>query len=429
MSDPLSGLSGIAADPLLLSAMAALAEPQFRKGWVDPSKQSVAVLPFQNLSSDGEQEYFADGITEDIITELARYGNLFIASRNSSFHFKGRTGLVQQIGQELGVNYVVEGSVRRAGNKVRITSQLIYTATGGQLWAERFDRDLDDIFAVQDEVVRAIAVHIPGTVERQVLEGARRKLPENLNSYECELRGRWAFNHWSEGVEEAIRWFERAVDADPHYATALARLARCYVYSTLVVDDQSDDARSKSLALIDRAIALDPRNPVVLSNAAAVYLAAGSGHVAREVAARACEMNPNDPSVLNIMALVLTYTGEPEEALHWHARSEKIEHYASDDQRLDILCDTYYTLRQYDKVIQIHRGYRNAPPGIRDVLAAALAQSGHIEDAIRTLKENEDAGYSAADSLRSVHAQMRHCIRSEDRDHWLEGYRKAGLPI
>ena len=424
-----SAFSDIAPDPLLLSAMAAMAESGFRKGWIDPAKQSVAVLPFLNMSGDVEQEYFADGITEDIITELARFSNLFVVSRNSSFHFKGRTGLVQDIGAEIGAKYVVEGSVRKAGNRVRVTAQLVEAAAGGHVWAERFDGDLSDIFAVQDELVRAIAGSIPGAVERQTLETVRRKPPENLNAYECELRGRWAFGHWTEGVDEAVKWFEQAVESDPNYAPALAWLGRCYKYRTLVSGVNIEDVKSTAQSLIDRAVALDARNPTVHACAAGVYIGLGQSQLARRHADRACELNPHDPAALVTKALVLTYGGELEEALVWHAKSEKIEPYAADDQRLDILCDTYYLLGQYEKVIQIHQAYRNAPAGIMDILAAALAQAGRVDEASRALEEMEVKGYSREDSIRSISVQLLHCSRAKDREHWLDGYRKAGLEV
>ena len=419
----------LAPDPLLVSAMAALADPGYRKGWIDPAKQSVAVLPFVNLSGDIEHEYFADGITEDIITELARFSNLFVASRNSSFHFKGRTGLVHQIGTEIGVKFVVEGSVRRSGNRVRVNSQLVETSTGGHLWAERFDRDISDIFTVQDDVVKSIASRIPGALSRQALEGARRKPPESYSAYECELRGRWAFSHWSEGNEEAITWFRRTVEADPEYATGLAWLARCLNYSTLIGKSPPEDAAVEAIALIQKAVSLEDRNPSVHTCAVGIYLGTGNSSLAITHAKRACEMNPNDPDALVTMALVLTYTGSPEEALEWHARSERIEPYAPDDQRLDILCDTYYLLKQYEKVALLHTAYRNAPPALLDILAAAYAQLGRYEKAQETLQRMRESNFTVADSIRSIRVQQLYCSRQEDRDHWLEGYRRAGMDL
>ena len=400
-----------------------------RKGWVDTSRKSVLVLPFVNLSGDAEQDYFTDGITEDILTELARCGSLFVFSRNTSLHYKGHPGAVQQIGQETGADYVVEGVVRRTGKRLRITCHLVETSSARHVWAERFDSEAGAVFALEDAVVRAIAGAIPGAVDRQVLDGTRRKPPQNLTAYECELRGRWAFHHWSEGVAEAITWFERAIAADPHYATALAWLARCLWYSTLVSGPGAEDTTRRARELIDRAVTLETHNASVHANAASIYLASGKARLARMHAERACALNPNDPATLNTMALVLTYAGAPEEALEWHARSERIEPYAADDQRLDILCDTYYVLGQYEKVIDIHERYLHAPGGVKDILAAALAQAGHVERAREVIRAMEASGFSREESVRSIAVQMRHCARAEDRDHWLAGYRKAGLDV
>ena len=402
---------------------------QSRRGWIDPSKKSVVVLPFRNLSGDPEQEFFAEGITEDIIVELARFKTLFVVCKNTAFQFKGRDGVLPKIGEEIGADYVVEGSLRRSANRLRVTAQLVETASGRQIWSARFDRDANDIFAVQDEVVHSIAASIPGTVDRQLLETLRRARPESLAAYECELRGRWAFYHWSEGVDEAIKWFERAVEADPNYADALAWLARTLGYSTLVSGNPRDDARVRAEALIERAVTLDSRSPAVHGNAAGVYLARGKWELARKHALMAYELNPNDPATLNTMALVLTYTGSAEDAVEWHKRSESIEPYAADDQRLDILCDTYYLLGDYEKVIQIHQNYLNAPGGVKDVLAAAMAQAGRIEEAREVIDQMEKSGFTRSDSAKSIALQMLHCSRDQDRDRWLEGYRKAGLDV
>ena len=187
------------------------------------TKHSIAVLPFDNMSNDQEQQYFSDGITEDIITELSRFTSLFVIARNSSFQYRDKATDVRRIGRELGAQYVVEGSIRKTSNRVRVTAQLIEAATGNHLWAERYDRDLDDIFIVQDELVRAISAAIPGRLDRFAVENLRRKAPNNLTAYDCELRGRWAFLHLTEGLSIALDWYDKAVKADPNYAIGACR--------------------------------------------------------------------------------------------------------------------------------------------------------------------------------------------------------------
>jgi adenylate cyclase len=417
------------ADPLMRSAMEALSEPGFRRGWVDPQKQSVAVLPFTNMSGDAEQEYFADGITEDVITELSRFRNLFVISRNSSFHFKGKSPKAQEVGQELAARYVVEGSVRKAGQRVRITAQLVETETGIHLWAERFDRDLSDIFSVQDEVVRAIVSAIPGEVSRQVLEQARRKHPGNLTAYECNLQGRYAFLHWSEGLSSAISWYERAVAADPGYAEAQAGLALMYAYSVYALGEDPELRFREARAHAAKAMASADSNYNIHRNLAQTYHLTGERDLALRHAERAVALNPNDAHVLQIMGEALAYSGRMQEALGWYERSQALEPYAPDDQRLDCICDTYYMLREYEKVVQIHSFYQSIPAFIDFYLAASLAQLGRMDDARKAIDRFYAKRLPKQDSIKLIRAQNLICSRQEDRDHWLDGFRKAGFDV
>src|SRR5712671_301380 len=195
-----------------------------------PDKPSIAVLPFQNMSGDPEQEYFADGMAEDIITALSRFKALFVIARNSSFTYKGKAVDVKQIGRELGVRYVLEGSVRKAANRVRITGQLADTATGAHLWAERFDGGLGDIFELQDQVTESVVGAIAPAVEKAEIDRARCKPTESLDAYTLYLRG--LAKHYQFGNrqahEEALRLFRRAIDLDPDFASAYGRAASCY---------------------------------------------------------------------------------------------------------------------------------------------------------------------------------------------------------
>ena len=188
-----------------------------------PAKPSIVVLPFVNMSGDADQEFFADGLTEDILTELSRFRDLFIISRNSSFKYKGKAVNVQQVAKELGVQYVVEGSVRKVGNRVRVTVQLIDAETDRHVWAERYDRQLDDIFAIQDEVTSAIVSTLPGRVEAATRDRAVHKPTANMAAYECVLAGK-TLHHRSNRADnaEAMRLLERAIELDPKYAHAHA---------------------------------------------------------------------------------------------------------------------------------------------------------------------------------------------------------------
>jgi len=209
-----------------------------------PDKPSIAVLPFTNMSSDPEQEFFSDGISEDIISELSRFHALFIIARNSSFRFRGSDAGIQEIGRQLGVQYVVEGSVRRAGNRVRIIAQLIEAETENQIWAERYDRDLEDIFEVQDEVTRSIVAVLPGRIQEDVVDRAARKPTENMKAYELMLQGKAYRDLLSaEGNAAARRCCQKAIELDPRYARAYMYLSDSYIvdgWLGLAASDEQD---------------------------------------------------------------------------------------------------------------------------------------------------------------------------------------------
>ena len=210
-----------------------------------PDRPSVAILPFTNMSQDVEQEYFADGLTEDLITALAKYRWFFVIARNSSFTYKGRAVSVGQVGRELGVRYVLEGSIRRSGNRLRVTAQLVEAETGHHLWAERYDRDLVDLFALQDEIVGCLVGAIEPGMIRSESQRARRKSPESMDAWDLIFRGMWHFNHWSwENHREARELFRRAVASDPSLAEGHIWLGRCI--NAILYFGWSDDADDRS---------------------------------------------------------------------------------------------------------------------------------------------------------------------------------------
>jgi adenylate cyclase len=392
-----------------------------RSGEADPlpaetasTKHSIAVLPFDNMSGDQEQQYFSDGITEDIITELSRFSSLFVIARNSSFQYRDKATDVRRIGRELGAQYVVEGSIRKTSN---------------HLWAERYDRDLDHIFIVQDELVRAISAAIPGRLDRFAVEHLRRKAPNNLTAYDCELRGRWAFFHLAEGLSSALDWYDKAVKADGNYAMAHAGLGMTCVFGILSLGLPQESTLNRGRKHAQQAVSLDDNNPTVNAYAAYTYHISGDHRLARKYAERAVALNPNDPFALYALGCALSYTGEPEQALEWFARSERLEPYASDDQRLDTLCDCHYMLRNYEKVIEIHETYQNVPAFLYLVLAAAYAQSGQTDQAGAAVKEYERKRPPGHDLKSHITFWMRMCSRQADRNHWLEGFRKSGINV
>jgi adenylate cyclase len=217
-----------------------------------PDRPSIAVLPFENLSGDPEQEYFADGVVEEIITALSRFRQLFVIARNSSFTYKGRAVDVKQVGRELGVRYVLEGSVRKAGNRLRITGQLIDASTGAHLWADRFEGTLEDIFDLQDQITVSVVGAIAPRLEKVEIERAQRKPTESLDAYDYFLRGFAGIHVWTkEGNEKALSLLLRAIELDPSFAAAYGMAARAYAQrkgSGWVVDGPREAAEAERLA-------------------------------------------------------------------------------------------------------------------------------------------------------------------------------------
>ena len=295
-----------------------------------PDKPSIAVLPFDNMSGDPEQEYFSDGITEDIITELSRFRSLFVIARNSSFAYRGQSVNVGRIGQELGVAYLVEGSVRKVGNRVRITAQLVDAASGNHVWAERYDRELEDIFAVQDEVVGAIAGAVPGRLDEVAVERARRKLAENMRAYDYVLRGDWYYGR-DPTDPNALAMYEKAIAADRRCAYAGA--AAYHAYSVWAYGTASADAHPLARSFIERALALDESDPRIHALAADTYITVGEFDLARRHVERAIALNPTDALIMWASTLTLAYLGDHDEALRWHHKAVRVDPHFDDGFR------------------------------------------------------------------------------------------------
>jgi TolB-like protein/Tfp pilus assembly protein PilF len=392
-----------------------------------PDKPSIAVLPFVNLSGDPEQEYFSDGITEDIITELSRFRSLFVIARNSSFHYKGQSPKVQDIGHELGVGYVVEGSVRKAGNRVRITAQLVDAATGNHIWAERYDRELEDIFAVQDEVTRTIVGTLVGRLEDAGAQIARRKPTENMTAYDYVLRGEWHGTH-DFGDPNALAMFEKAIAADPRCARAYAGAAEYHSYSVWAHGIPSEDAYPLSRSFIEQALVLDENDPRIQAWAAETYIEVGEHDLARRHVERAIALNPNDAPIMWGCGLVLAYLGDHNEALQWHQKALRVDPHFADGFR-EPMFDTNYLARRYDEAIALFCGWPSPPWHMYAELAAAYAQLDQMDEAREALERYYRSMPEGIDRTQGLHHHVNMCARQEDRDHWLGGYRKAGLDV
>jgi adenylate cyclase len=282
-----------------------------------PDKPSIAVLPFENMSGDPEQEFFADGMTEDIITGLSRFHSLFVIARNSTFAYKGKSPDVRGVARDLGVRYILEGSVRRAGERIRITGQLVDAATGNHLWAERYDRELEDIFAVQDEVTEAIVAAIApeiGDVER---ERAQRKAPDNLDAWGLYQRGLAAYySSTEEGFKSAIEQFDKVNEVDPTFAPAFAMATEArWRYVLQFVPDDGGEVLNQAREKAYKALTLDPRDPLGLRNDGRVHSMLGHHDVAIAKVEEAIALNPNDAMSHHFLGSVLCAAGRAEEAI------------------------------------------------------------------------------------------------------------------
>jgi TolB-like protein/Tfp pilus assembly protein PilF len=397
-----------------------------------PDRPSIAVLPFQNMSGDVEQDYFADGVVEEIITALSRFNALFVIARNSSFSYKGRAVDIKQVGRELGVRYVLEGSVRKAGNKVRITGQLIDAATGAHLWADRIDGVLEDIFDLQDQVTASVVGAIAPKLEQAEIERSRRKPTESLDAYDLYLRGVAAVHQWTrEGNQEALDMFGRAIERDPGFAAAYGMAARCYSQKKVngwVGDPQFENAETRRLA--KRAAALGNDDAVALS-AAGMGLAYVAGDLDDGAALidRALLLNPNLAWAWMFSGWTRVWLGEPETAIVHVTRAMRLT--PNDPQMANMhtcMAAAHFFLGRDAEALSwtemaVH-GQANHLITICVAIAAA-ANIGRSDEQTKAMARLAELQPDFGTSRISTLAPFR---RQQDYARLGEGLRKAGLP-
>ncbi len=407
--------------------------PESKPALALPDKPSIAVLPFANMSGDPEQDYFADGMVEDIITALSHFKALFVIARNSSFTYKGRAVDVKQVGRELGVRYVLEGSVRKAANRVRITGQLVDTATGAHLWADRFDGGLSDIFDLQDQVTESVVGAIAPAVEKAEIERARRKPTESLDAYALYLRGLAVFYQFGnrQANEEALRLFNSAIALDPDFASAYGRAAVCYVFAktngwiSVTANEIAEVTR-----LAQRAVELGKDDAIALATGGYALAFVVRDLEAAALIDRALVLNSNSAEAWNFGGWVKNFLGEPETAIERFARAMRLS--PLDPRAIAMRGGTAYAhffLGRYDEAaswaamaLQDNPDYQ---PGLR-IAAASNAMAGRPEQAQKAVAR-----------LRQLNPALRICNlkdvqgpyrRAEDLSRLEEGLRRAGLP-
>jgi adenylate cyclase len=391
--------------------------------------QSIAVLPFTNMSGDPEQEYFSDGISEDIITDLSKIAGLTVIARNSSFTYKGRSVDVREIGRELGVRSVLEGSIRRAGQRVRITAQLIDATSGSHLWAERYDRDLTDIFAVQDEVTTQIVGALKVTLSPAEKARLVEKEPSNIAAYDCVLRGREIMLGKDKNREtfvEAVTYFKKALELDANYSQAYASLGFAHMFD---YQNRWSDDPDKSLKLAreyaQKAIDNDPNEPMAHGAAALTAIFEKDFDRAQAEVDRTLALNPSSALAHNLLGTIRSYSGRPLEAIPAIEQAMRLDP-AFRPQFLHFLGIAYLLAGKYETAAAMLRQRILLVPNTdfsRAVLAATLGHLGEIAEARRVWAElmeiNPKFSFSAYIG--------RQPMRPDDAERVVAGLAKTGL--
>jgi adenylate cyclase len=387
-----------------------------------PDKPSIAVLPFQNMSGDPEQEYFADGMVEDIITELSRIRWLFVIARNSTFTYKGQAVAVKQVARELGVRYVLEGSVRKGGNRVRVTAQMIDATSGAHIWAERYDRDLSDIFAVQDEITASVAGVIEPALAEAEQQRVLRKPPERLDAWEAYQRGLWHFNKYGpEENQTAQVFFRQAIALDPnfapgHYGYALALQWEIWHFSTRPFSE----VQGIPLEEARIAVSLDDKDATAHAVLAHMRMWGGEWEAAIAEARTALVLNPNSSFVISMLGCVLGFGGYREEALDRLRQAMR----ASPHDPLTWLWTLWtgviqFYSRKFDAALEtLHQVVRLRPrfTQAQVLIAASLAHLGRLDEARDVLSRVQ---------VRDPRYQQMPWARPEDNALRVEGVRLA----
>jgi adenylate cyclase len=397
-----------------------------------PDKPSIAVLPFQNMSGDPEQEYFVDGLVEDLTTALSCIRSLFVIARNSAFTYKGRAVDVRQVGRELGVRYVLEGSVRKAGNRIRISGQLVDATTGAHLWADRFDGPLDDVFDLQDRVTASVAGVLEPRLQRAEIERAQRRPTQDLGAYDYFLRGMAIFNAWNtERMPEARALFLKAAALDPGFGAAYGMAAWTYTPQKATATLAAAGPEIAEAVRLARLAAETGRDDAaaLTSAAATMGYVGGQPEAGKLLIERACTLNPNAAQAWNAAGYIKLWLGDPDGALADFAHATRLsplDPFISFHQGM--AAAHFSAGRYHEAATWAERAVSELQrfPSAHRYLAAALAMVGRVEEARRTMAEHRRLEPHVR--LSNANNWMVPYRRSEHGAQFLQGLRLAGMP-
>jgi len=424
----------------VIAETALAASPSADKPLTLPDKPSIAVLAFDNLSGDPDQDYFADGIAEDLITALSRIRWMFVTARNSSFAYKGQSPDVRQVGQELGVRYVLEGSVRKGGKRVRIGAQLIDASTGNHVWAEHYDRELVDLFDLQDEITETLVAALQAEVGEFERERAHRKPPENLDAWESYQRGLWHLWRWNaEDHVNACRLFRRSAEQDPNFAQPVAALGYTLILQILLSYTESPlKTLEQALGLANKAIGLDDKEALAHHTLGRVQTLRGEFHAAIEELRTAIELNPSLALAHFGLGMALWLSEQPDEAISECDRAIRL---SPRDPVLwaffAVRASTQLYLRDYEAAVEdarrsIRRSMRHPAASYNPhaTLTSALAHLDRREEAKIALDKLLEVkpDFSLNDVPASYSPLNPEALRPQFKTLF-DGLRKAGLDI
>ncbi|MFQ5954079.1 MAG: adenylate/guanylate cyclase domain-containing protein [Kiloniellales bacterium] len=396
-----------------------------------PAKPSIAVLPFDNISGDPQQEYFSDGITEDIITELSKISGLFVIARHSAFTYKGQSVTLKQVGQDLGVRYVLEGSVRKAGNRLRITAQLIDAATDHHLWAERYDRNLEDIFAVQEEVARSVASALAVALKPEEGERLRRPPTDNIEAYDIYLGTRATL--WPptrENILTARNAYRRITEIDPSFAGGHAGLSMTHSFAVMFGHSErpEEDARV-AMEMAQRAVALDDQFAQAYSALGLVHTVTGQHDEGVVCARRAVDLQPGDADAQTFSAITQFFAGQAEGAYEAITTALRLDPQYVNGPYLNVLGIVCFCAGRYEESIDafkrnVDRGGPLAPPALA-FRTASFSAAGHVEEA----KASAQALLDFFPAFSLARFRMLYMFKNpEDTKRVIAALRKVGLP-